>query len=226
MQISSLICIVVFIMVVIDIVMAAPRWLAPGGTTVPRRDTLWAAPCTHRRAIHRRPAADALADLDLTPLAATAAHTWWRQDLAADDLAGEPRRWGEAIFGEEPGKVTAEMEWELEEAAEIDGMAAWFRADLGFEVGFDTAPGAGPESCYGQAFLPWPRPLETRAGDHLQVALRADPTGDHYTWGWSCELRRRGATVETFRQSTFHADALGLIPGGLVPGGLVPGSSG
>lgn len=43
------------------------RWLAPGGTAVPRRDTLRVAPCTNRRAIHRRPAGDALADLDVTP---------------------------------------------------------------------------------------------------------------------------------------------------------------
>lgn len=190
------------------------RWLAPGGTAVPRSDTLWAAPCTNRRAIHRRPTCDALADLDVSPLIDTVTHSWWRQDLAAEDLAGKPRRWGEVVFGEEPGRVGAELAWEIEGAAAVDGLAAWFEADLGFGAGFDTAPGAGPDTCYGQAFFPWPRRLEVEAGDHLLAGLRADPVGDHYTWSWRCELKRRGATVAAFRQSTFHADALGLLPGG------------
>ena len=200
------------------------RWLAPGGTSVPGRDTLWAAPCRNRRAIHRRAiqhssAGEALADVDLSPLVASVTHTWWRQDLAAEDLAGEPRSWGEVVFGEEPGRLRAELSWDFAEATVIDGLAAWFSADLGFGAAFDSAPGAGPETCYGQAFFPWPRRLEVAAGDVLGVTLRADPTGEHFTWSWRCDLRRAGASVASLDQSTFQAAALGLLPSGGGAGG-------
>jgi protein arginine N-methyltransferase 1 len=83
------------------------------------------------------------------------------------------------------------------------GCALWFDADLGNGTGYTTAPGTG-DQLYGRAFLPWPEPVELRAGWHVSVDLRASFVDGGYVWNWRTAFGPE-ANGLVFRQSSFAA---------------------
>ena len=65
-------------------------------------------------------------------------------------------------------------------------------------------PGA-PELIYGNGFFPFPRAVEVRQDEPVEVRLRADLVKDDYVWTWTGDFRDQGIR---FRQSTFYGVAL------------------
>ena len=95
-------------------------------------------------------------------------------------------------------------------AGTAHGLLLWFDAELGDGIGFSNAPG-GPELIYGQGFFPLQTPIALQPGDQVEVRLRADLTGDDYTWQWRTRVTTPGDTPQVkanFRQSTFFGTAL------------------
>lgn len=189
----------------------AARWLAPDGGVIPRRDVLWAAPCRHPGSPLRRaagpPGGGRVEGVELAPLLAAVGNSWWRQDLAAAALLAAPRRWAEIAYPWRPASLSGRLAWTLGESASADGLALWFETELVPGVGYSTAPGAGADTCYGQAFFPFSGRYELAAGDAFEVELRADPAGVGFVWTWEVTQRRGGRTVAADRRSTFHVDA-------------------
>jgi protein arginine N-methyltransferase 1 len=184
------------------------RWLAPGGTLVPRRDVVWAAPCRHAGSLHRR--AGRAQGVDLGPLAAAVADTWWRQDLPAAALVAPPRRWNAVTYPWRTAALAGRLAWSFGEPAPVHGLAAWFEAELAEGIGYSTAPGAAGSS-YGQAFFPFGRDLELEEGDALEVDLRANPAGGGFLWTWAARQRRGDEVLASVRHSTFYPDAPVLL---------------
>jgi protein arginine N-methyltransferase 1 len=189
------------------------RLLAAGGVLIPRRDTLWAAPLEDAKLrarcdepwVRNEHGLDLRAGLDLV------VNAWRRVSAKAEHLLAPPVRWATLDYAtiERPG-VAGEMEWTVERAGEAHGVLVWFDAELADGVGFSNAPGR-PELIYGQAFFPLREAVTLAPGDRVQVELRADLTGDDYTWQWRTRVLGGGkpATLNAdFRQSTFFGSAL------------------
>ncbi|MCU0233259.1 MAG: 50S ribosomal protein L11 methyltransferase [Thermoanaerobaculales bacterium] len=194
------------------IIDARRRLLIPGGTLIPRADSLWAAPVTAAPELLRRLREPWL--VNELGLALGAGHrfvvnSWRRVELGAESLLAEPRLWARLDYPSLVGPdLAGRLDWRLERAGEAHGLAVWFDAELAEGVGFSNAPGA-KETIYGQAFFPWPEPVELHPGDRVAVELRAVLTGDDYTWRWRSTVSGAGGrTTAAFDQSTFFAAPL------------------
>src|SRR5438046_9865762 len=70
-------------------------------------------------------------------------------------------------------------------------------------IGFSNSP-SEQEAIYGQAFFPLREPIAVDGGDCLEIDIRADRTGDDYTWTWHTSVRSAtGQLKADYRQSTF-----------------------
>jgi type I protein arginine methyltransferase len=168
---------------------ARSRLLRPGGVQIPLRDRVWAAPVCAAETWRDRtaPWGEAHRGLDLAGTSRRLANLWSKARLKPEQLAAPPARWAELDWTriEEPA-VRGTLRWTLETGGPVHGIGAWFETDLldgPRPVGFTNAPDA-PEALYGHAFFPFPAPLDTAAGDTLELDLRAHLVGDDYVWEW------------------------------------------
>lgn len=196
-----------------SIIDARARLLAPGGHLIPRADTLWVALVedAHLYRGYEEPWLRNDYGLDLRAGHGVVTNRWHRVHLGPDRLLVEPQRWAEIDYAtvEEPN-VANTVSWTVERAGVAHGLLVWFDAAIDDEHGFSNAPGR-PELIYGQAFFPWSEPLPVRAGDVLDVDLRADLIGEDYTWSWGLDhhpVERSGRPEVSLRQSTFHGAPL------------------
>jgi len=189
------------------------RWLKPGGTLIPMRDTIQAGlvrpgPHYDRVVDPWRPQAG----LDLAPALKWALGIPRKSRLAAEDLATAPRQWAvldyRALTASDA--FTGEVAWSVDEPATACGVALWTDAELLDGVGFSNAP--GPRAAiHGQMLLPWTRPVALAKGEQVKVSLTANATPRGYLWAWSTQVAGAdGAVREQFTQG-----GPGSIPAGL-----------
>lgn len=70
-------------------------------------------------------------------------------------------------------------------------------------ITFSNARGQ-PKLVYGNAFFPWPEPVDLEAGDTIAVAVRSDLIDGEHVWSWDTCIRRQRNPDQTafhFRQS-------------------------
>jgi protein arginine N-methyltransferase 1 len=194
---------------------ARRRLLAPGGTLIPQRDTLWAAvvELPERYSRYLPPAGDLGYGLDFGPVRLPLTSTWQKGRARPEQLLVEPRPWATLDYTtlEEPG-VQGEVLWEVTRAGTGHGLAVWFDTELVPGVTLSSGPSA-PEVIYGGAFFPWSEPVALAAGDRVSVLLQAGMVGDDYQWRWDTRVLEQGShgPVKTcLRQSTFHGTPLAL----------------
>jgi protein arginine N-methyltransferase 1 len=191
----------------VSVIDARARFLAPGGRLVPQRDRLWAAvvsaPDLYRRLTS--PWDDAACGLDLSELRRLTTHTWHKARIDPAHLLTDAQCWAELDYTTLDGPdVRGRAAWVVPRAATAHGIGLWFDATLAEDVGFSGAPGPG-ERIYGQAFFPWPEPLDLAAGDAVEVDVRAALTGADYEWRWITTVTggaSSGRVKAEFRQST------------------------
>jgi protein arginine N-methyltransferase 1 len=197
---------------------ARKRLLAPGGTLIPQRDTLWAAvvdaPELHTSRV--APWEGNCYDFDMRPARRFTANNWSKARLKPEQLLTEPRSWASLDYTtiEDPN-VRAEVTWQVLRPGTGHGLCVWFDATLAAGVGFSNAPGA-PELIYSSAFFPWPAAVPLAAGDTVATALQADLVGEDYLWRWNTGVRGEGAAGQSkaeFSQSSFFG--VPLSPAGL-----------
>lgn len=187
---------------------ARRRLLAPGGTLIPRADSVWVAlveaPDLYRD--HVGPWRDNDLGLDMGAALRFTTNRWGKARLKPEQLLVEPRCWARLDYttlGETDGR--GEVAWTVPQAGTAHGLCVWFDAELLEGVGYSNAPGA-TEQIYGQAFFPLTRPLALEAGDTVSVVLRANLVGEDYQWTWETRVGdpdTPGRPRSAFRQSTF-----------------------
>jgi protein arginine N-methyltransferase 1 len=186
---------------------ARKRFLARGGTLVPREDRVMLA-CVEVFDEYKAlasPWARSPAGLRLDPARDFVFNDWRKIELGAGQVVSEPLPCAVLDYA---GGIEAGFRSRLSLTASRDatchGLGLWFESVLAEGIGFTCAPGAEPRSnVYGQAFYPWPRPLPLREGEALEVAIEARLVGGSYVWSWeTCRGEDR------FKQSTFHAEPL------------------
>jgi type I protein arginine methyltransferase len=195
-----------------SIIDARERFLAPGGTLIPMRDTLWCALvdapalyAKHFRGTESRPYG-----LDMSRVSEILSHTWRKGGVGAEQLVSTPGCWGVLEYASIASPdVSRRVSLAVERDGAAHGLSLWFDAEISTDAGFSNAPGQ-PEAIYGQAYFPFPRPVSLLRGDRAEITLRAKLVGDDYVWWWSSLVERDGSAepVAAFDQSTFHAAAV------------------
>jgi len=188
---------------------ARRRFLHPGAALIPRRDTLWAAPCLAPSNWHRDHVAlgDAPHGISRSAVTESVRSDWTRCRLESHDLFAAAAQWAALDYATiESPTVEGRAECTIARDGRAEGVLAWFDADLGFDVTLSNAPSA-PRALYGQAFFPFTRALAVMAGDRLSVDLRAHLVNGVYVWEWNTTFVPRATPDRpiVFRQSDLAA---------------------
>jgi protein arginine N-methyltransferase 1 len=188
-----------------SIVDARARLLAPGGVLIPWRDVVWAAVVEADDRYDEIVGPWRRFKLDLSAGVSRITNTWRKTRIEAEELLTEPACWARLdYYNVASPDVCAEISWRATRRGTAHGVALWFDSELADGVGFSNRPGSA-ELIYGNAFLPFPEPVEIDEGEQIVVKLRADFLHDDYVWSWATDFTDRKIG---FKQSTFWGVAL------------------
>lgn len=111
-------------------------------------------------------------------------------DLVREDLIAEPAALGEMRFDRapEPKAMDGTVEWRIDRAGSVDGLAMWFDLELAPGEWLSNAPGAEPGSWGNNVLLADP-PLTVGGGDMVRATVGASVSEDGSPgWlAWSLE---------------------------------------
>jgi protein arginine N-methyltransferase 1 len=193
---------------------ARRRFLAPGGTLIPKQDTLWAAvaeapenygkivDCWEKNVF----------GLDLSPARRLAVNDIGKARLTPEQLLTKPHQWCTLDYTTiEDANVQGTLSWTIERAGTGHGVLVWFETELIDGVGFSNAPGSS-EIIYGSLFFPWLEPVPLAAGQHVCVGLEAKLVQDDYVWRWATQVAspEGSGRVANFEQSQIAGAVLSL----------------
>ncbi|HVT37143.1 MAG TPA: class I SAM-dependent methyltransferase [Nevskiaceae bacterium] len=190
----------------------ARRWLAPGGTLIPARLKQYVAPVMHARLQDEIDVWPRVGyGLDLTPARAVALNNMYVKRIMPDDLGpagGAPGLWDDIDFNPKAAAPSSQREgtvqWRPDSALTIHGYALWWECELLPGISIGTSPYA-PATHWEQVYLPLMRPLEVRADDTLEVKLTSDTRPQvGVRVCWRTRLTRAGKSVSEQSQDTLR----------------------
>jgi protein arginine N-methyltransferase 1 len=187
---------------------ARKRFLAAGGVLIPQRDTLWIA-CVEAPDLHRAittPWSDNKYGLDMEAARKLVANQWRRAAVKPEQIMSEPQCCGSIDYSTvEDANLHGAVALSASRAGTAHGLCAWFDTILIDGVHLSNSPGM-PDLIYGNAYFPWPEPVELEAGDTVSASLKADVIGGEYLWTWETRIcRAAGRAKLHFKQSDFFA---------------------
>jgi protein arginine N-methyltransferase 1 len=191
-----------------SIIDARQRLLAPGGTIIPQRETLWAVPVEAPESYEEvaLPWSNRPYGLNMQPAMRIATNSWFKSKIPPQALLGEPKCWATLDYRNvDSPNVAGKLSWTATRTGTGHGIAVWFDTVLVDGIGFSNAPGC-PETVFSQAFFPWAEAVAISPGDTISVALRADLVRDYHLWRWDttvCGQGSAGKVKSNFKQSTF-----------------------
>ena len=174
------------------IVDARQRFLAPGGTVIPRKDRVWAA------VVETPKPYGEIADpwkknplgQDLGPALRLAVNDGQRVRMSPEQLLTGHKLWATLDYASvESPDVRGNLEWTVERRGTGHGIVVWFDADLAEGVGFSNAPGT-PETVYGSFLFPWMQPVSLEKGQRVGVTLEAKLVENDYVWRWNTHIEQ------------------------------------
>lgn len=196
------------------IVDARTRFLAPGGTLIPRRDTLWmalvGAPDLYRK--YAEPWNAHPYGLDLTSARRLVVNTWGQARISEEQLLAPLARPMSVDYAEvTSSNLDAAVRWTVARSGTAHGFGAGIDRLLIDGVGFSNAPDRvdrlPPDSIYRTAFFPWSSPVPLVVDDVVTIELRAVLVGDDYVWSWKTTVLDQGLSDRVkarFDQSTMY----------------------
>lgn len=197
---------------------ARRRLLAPGGTLIPRRDTVWAAvvEAPELYASHAAPWDDCGFDFDMRPARRLAVNTFKKGEVTAAQLLTEIIRWAAIDYMlVDEWNVDARMRWTIDRPGTGHGFVVGLDRMLADGITLSNAPDGtatvGPDNIYSTLFFPWEVPVPLTAGDGVELELRASLVGGDYVWCWNTSIvdaDRPSAVRARFAQSTLLEEAL------------------
>lgn len=191
---------------------ARTRLLAPGGTLIPARETIWAslveAPARHARIL--APWTQGPDGIDLRAGRIHATSQLYREVFDAAELIAPPVRWAVLDYlALKHTDVASRVSLRAMRDGSAHGIVMWFDSQLADGVEMSNAPGR-PPLIFGNAFFPWPEPVPVREGDTIDIGLSAKLLGDRYFWQWKSRVLSGGGERAAFSQSQF--DSVPLVP--------------
>jgi protein arginine N-methyltransferase 1 len=196
--------------VVID---ARDRFLAPGGTLLPARDAIRAAPLTGAAMLDARARPWRLGPwfdgVDLEPLARFATSQWGRGTIKESDLAAPAVTLATIDYRTTTtDALHGGGSWEAAKDGALAGFAVWFDATIDEGLGYSNAPPVRETSVYGCAYFPVGDAMRLRAGDAIELRMSAVPSADEHLFTWRTTVRSPGEPDRADEQSTFFAGAV------------------
>ncbi|HYY72676.1 MAG TPA: 50S ribosomal protein L11 methyltransferase [Candidatus Bathyarchaeia archaeon] len=172
------------------IVDARQRFLGPGGSMIPRKDTLWAAiveaPKPYGGIVDPWDKNPFGQDLGLARVLAV--NDGQKARVSPEQLLTTPKLWATLDYSTvESPDVRGKLEWAGERGGTGHGIAVWFDTELAEGVGFSNAPGT-TETVYGSYFFPWAHPVPLQKGQSVCVHLQAKLVENDYVWRWTTRI--------------------------------------
>jgi protein arginine N-methyltransferase 1 len=206
-----------------SIVDARERHLAPGGTLIPVRDTLWVALVEARRAYGDIVDPwDEPYGLRMDAARRIAVNTWTNEGTDTIDsrsLLTEPRLWAEIDYRhvESPDVARPGDEAVVTRPGTAHGLLVWFDAELGGDIAYSNGPGTHRAAfVYGRGFFPLTEPVPVDEGDVATLALQATLGGDgdfaEYCWSWQTRIASPGPAGRIKADFTQSTDLAGTVP--------------
>jgi protein arginine N-methyltransferase 1 len=206
------------------IIDARNRHLAPGGTLIPRRDSLWAA-LVEVRYLYRELIQpwDYPYGLSMEPAKKLALNNWSDVDtksIQSRNLLTEPQRWTlldyETII--DPDVSGPQLIQETTRSGTAHGWLVWFDSELSDGIGFSNGPHEKRVAAvYGRAFFPLLEPVEVALGDSVELEMKALLKGDEYVWQWQTRFFDSAGSArikKEFNQSTTNTQLSGIFSRG------------
>ena len=197
---------------------ARRRLLAPGGTLIPRRDTVWAAvaEAPDLYASHTAPWEDCAFDFDMQAARRLAVNTFKKGEVAAGQLLTGITRWATIDYMVvDDWNVDAQVSWTINRPGTGHGLVVGLDRTLAEGVILSNAPDGtgtvGRDNIYATLFFPWDSPVALRAGDIVEMQLRASLVSGDYVWCWNTSItdgHQPSVVKARFAQSTLMEDAL------------------
>ena len=184
---------------------ARARFLAPGGTIIPRRVEQFVCPVTAERLYRELIAWDEVGyGLDFAPAKIMSLNNIYVRWLDASDLldgGAAAAAWDNVTF-DRRNKTTrmGEAIWQVRQPTKIFGLALWWSAELVSGVELSTGPLA-PRTHWEQLYLPALLPIAMRPGQTLAARLRSTTSRDNGTNVTWTLMQRDGSGRELARQA-------------------------
>lgn len=196
-----------------DIVDARQRFLAPGGSLIPRRDSIYGAvveaPISYSEIVDPWDQNPFGQDLNLARRLAV--NSIRKMRVSPSQLLTGHRLWATLDYTSiENPDVRGKLQWKAERAGTGHGIAMWFDADLAEGASFSNAPGL-PEGIYEALLFPWTRPVPLSAGQDVFADVDAKLVEDDYVWRWATRINPiegSGTSPIHFRQSQLDGAVL------------------
>jgi SAM-dependent methyltransferase len=185
---------------VLDTLRDAQRFLAPGGRLMPSALAQWAQPVASDRFDAELASFRAVGHgLDLAELERVARNNMYVHPIEPRDLLGvPPQRWDAVdLTGEFSSTRQGTVRWSLASSGRIHGFALWWEATLAPGVVLSTSPHA-PRTHWDQIYLPLIAPIDTAAGDVIELELGCETGGGEggIAMRWTAR-HRRGADARS-----------------------------
>lgn len=183
---------------VLETLRDAPRFLAPGGTLIPRAITQWVAPVAAERFDRDlRSWRDNGASLDFADAEFLSRNNMYVYAIEPCDLALEPQSWDTLAFTDPiDSRREGTLVWQPSQALTIFGFALWWDCMLAPGVTLSTSPHA-PRTHWDQIYLPVLEPILAAAGDAVSLTISSETGGEEsgIDVRWRIEQRRGGEIV-------------------------------
>ena len=169
---------------------ARRRFLAPGGTLIPKRDAVWVAvaeaPKEYGRIVDCWE--NNVLGQNLSPARRLAVNDMRKVRFTPQQLLTPPLLWATLDYAtvENPDARGA-LNFSVQRPGTGHGIVAWFETCLADGIGFSNAPGM-PEAVYGSMFFPWTEPVPLSEGQNLCVNLEATLLENDYIWRWNTQI--------------------------------------
>jgi SAM-dependent methyltransferase len=188
---------------------ARARLLKPGGRTIPLTLTFIVAPvqgaaCRSRVSWWTRD----VEGFSVAPVAEIAAANSHAIALTGGDLVALPVRGASVRCDENPPVLRMTAATVTERDAAIDGIGAWFEADLGGGILMTNGPLDADRIDREQLLYPLPQPLPTIAGDSVNISITIRPSEP--VAQWSVTVIDPAGVV---RASATHSSFAGMLVG-------------
>ncbi|MBZ5642570.1 MAG: 50S ribosomal protein L11 methyltransferase [Acidobacteriia bacterium] len=202
---------------------ARRRFLAPGGTLIPRKDSIYAAvvEIPERYAKIVDPWERNGLGLDLSAARRIVLNELHTVRFAPEQLLTQPQLWATFDYRTvENPDIQRELSWTVQRDGTGHGTAVWFDTELADGVGFSNAP-ESPPTIYGYLFFPWLHPVPLVAGQNVRVDLLAKLLEKDYFYRWKTKI----ASVESPEKIVAQFDQSQLQGATLSPSALQKGAS-